>query len=151
MRNLSRRWLAHTLWASALAYHGTTGADTARPADQSTQLAAAQLVKPFFGELDCENLGYIHATEVDDHIGPIFRSFDLDGSRSIDAQEWRSYPFMRDKALMDISFHMADGDRSGKLTIREFTEYLRSAVASLDSDGDDEVHPAELDRFIAGR
>jgi hypothetical protein len=115
----------------------------------ATELAAhAQMVSPFFNELDCENLGYVQPGEVDEHVGPIFLSFDTNRSRDIDATEWRTYPYMPDKPLMALSFRVADRDGDKVVSIREFTDYMRQAVSALDGDGDGEVSPAELEALL---
>lgn len=110
--------------------------------------AHAQMVEPFFDELDCENLGYVQRGEVEEHIGPIFISFDADGSRDIDPLEWGSFPYMRDKPLLQLSFSVADRDRNNIVSFREFTDYLSLAVAALDADGNGELSPAELQALL---
>ena len=149
---MNRRQSTNTLrilYGMAVLPAGTAFADDPFPVSTEAELAAhAQIVRPFFNELDCENLGYVQPGEVDEHVGPIFISFDVNRSRDIDSSEWRSYPYMRDKPLMALSFRVADRDGDNVVSIREFTDYMRQAVAALDSDGDGEVSPAEMDALL---
>ena len=110
--------------------------------------AHAQMVRPFFDELDCENLGFVQPGEVEEHIGPIFLSFDANGSRDIDLSEWQRYPYMLHKSLMKLSFSVADRNGNKVVSFREFTEYLSLAVTTLDADHDGEVSPAELEALL---
>jgi len=137
-----------TVAATLTAGHALAEAPVSVSSKIREQAAHAQMVEPFFDELDCENLGYVQPGEVEEHIGPIFISFDADRSQNIDALEWRHFPYIRDKALMQLSFSVADRDGNNSVSFREFTEYLSLAVASLDSDGNGELSPAELDALL---
>ncbi|MEM1188127.1 MAG: hypothetical protein AAGI72_06360 [Pseudomonadota bacterium] len=110
--------------------------------------AYAQVINPFFVDLDCENLGYVQPGEVDEHVGPIFMGFDLDGSSGIDPAEWRSHPGMRDQPLLAISFSVADVDGDGRVNYLELLEYMKTAINALDDNGDGELSPSELDAFL---
>lgn len=126
-------------------------ADTLTQATARVKAASAQFVKPFFSELDCENVGYVQPDEVDEHAGTIFLGFDVNRSQSLDPREWNSYPFMSDKPLLALSFKQADTDGSGQLSFQEFTSYLKAAVRDMDRDGDGEIYPADLETYLPAR
>ncbi|MEO1079211.1 MAG: EF-hand domain-containing protein [Pseudomonadota bacterium] len=121
---------------------------TAADETNETMAAHAQVINPFFVDLDCENLGYVQPGEVDEHLGPIFMGLDLDGSSEIDPAEWRSHPAMRDQPLLAISFSVADVDHDGGVNYLELLEYLKTAINALDDNGDGELSPMELDAFL---
>ncbi|TGD70939.1 EF-hand domain-containing protein [Mangrovimicrobium sediminis] len=146
----ARRTLANgVLFACTGALLGAcTTATTPETGDTPEHSAAAQFVSPFFVELDCEHVGYIQTGEADEHIGPIFRRFDIDGSRNISRQEWLAYRWMENKQWMALSFDTADSDDDALVSVAEFRTYLIWAIGSLDSDSDGEVHPEDLQRYL---
>lgn len=110
--------------------------------------AAAQFLKPYFNELDCEDLGYVQSGEVDEHLAGVFSSLDRDQSRAVSLKEWQNYPYLKNKPLNEIAFTIADADGNGQVDYRELGDYLVEAIRSLDSDHDDEVYPEDLKRFV---
>ena len=141
-------------FAATVVFFSTGGAlaeSNASPAGSEAELAAhAVIVDPLFDELDCESLGYVQPGEVDEHAGPIFSSFDIDKSFGISRAEWYGGAISKENSLVALSFEMADANSDTSLNFLEFTTYLKRAVSTLDSNGDGELSPAELQAYLPG-
>lgn len=99
-------------------------------------------VKTVFHTLDCENIGQMQASEIDEHFNQLFLPYDRDRSRSLSEQEFISGK-TGNKQLEAVIFKRMDSDHNKTVSVKEYREYVFYAAQLIDTDHDGEVSLSE--------
>lgn len=117
----------------------TTGEVVAPERPTMTAEHARAMLKVQFQNFDCENVGFIHAGEVDDHFAQLWLPNDADSDRLLTDKEYRRTHAGSAEAHAAMFAH-ADRDGSGAVSFNEMRNHLFDLIAVLDDDGDGEIN-----------
>lgn len=104
---------------------------------------AQAVISRVFDSLDCNLIGQIDISEVDDHFAQVWHPADLDRSMSLSKAEYDRIHAPISAPMSAVLFTDADSNADGLIGAREFRNHLQRLILTLDADGDHEVSRAE--------